>query len=529
MLRAGPGRDLTTQCDGTPYPRETFVDQHAPRRFTAGRTLLAALGAALFATGFAVVPEPDPDRPPATVDVATTTQRWNAVADTYVITERPSTAPGTESKLTAAQWPDWHTRTYVRFRVGEWRTDLPVHSVKVAFTFQRTSSQPALTELRAVASNSWSETATSYQNRPATGDVVATAGDPAGATTVSFDVTRHVRAAGSYSFAVVNRTAGSAFVVNSREYGSGVPRLTVTYGTAASPAPTASTSPTASPSASPTATPSPSPTATPPLLCGAAFKPEAEGETYQEALAREDRLLGGLDVVRDYYTSVPSWPGRVDTGTRPAIVSLKLKPADVLAGTYDTRLREWFAGAPATRDTYWVYFHEPEDNIERGEFTAADYRAAWRHLAALADATGNPRLYATLVIMGYSVETPSGRNWRDYYPGRDTIDVLAWDIYNYVNEGAGGYRDPATLFGKAYETARAEGLPFAVAEVGSAIADGDDGTGRAAWIRDTFRYLRDRRAVFVSYFDMYIEANHGPQHYELRDAASQAAYREVCG
>ncbi|MGH3716154.1 MAG: hypothetical protein ACRDT4_22225, partial [Micromonosporaceae bacterium] len=273
----------------------------------------------------------------------------------------------------------------------------------------------------------------------------------------------------------------------------------------------------------------PTPTTPPAFSCGAAFAPEAAEETYQEALAREDRLLGGLDLARVYYTGAPAaWPGKLDTSGRPIVVSFKLPPKDILAGTYDTQLRTWFATAPTGRDTYWVYFHEPEDNIARGEYTAADYRAAWQRLAGLADAAGNPRLYATLVLMGYSVEAPSGRNWRDYYPGRDVVDVLAWDIYNYVNEGAGGYRDPATLFGKAYQVTHDEGLPFAVAEVGSAIASGDDGTGRAAWLRDTLRYLRDRQALFVSYFDMFVDDNHGPQHYELRDTASITAYREVC-
>lgn len=501
------------------------MDQHTPVWPWIGRALLAVISLAA-AAGFAWSGGPAP----TTVDATSTTQRWTAVADTYVIAERPTVTRGTEPKLSATTWPDWHTRAYVRFRVGELRTDLPIVSVTVGFTFQRTQSQPRLTELRTVASNSWSETGTSYQNRPAAGDVVATAGDPAGASTISFDVTRQVRAAGSYSFAVVNRTAGSGFLVNSREYGSGVPRLTVRYGVPASPSASPSSAPTPSPSASPT--PSPTGTTPPPLAtrCGAAFVPEADGETYQEALAREDRLLGGLDTARVYYTGAPApWPGKLDTGGRPMIVSFKLPPRDILSGTYDLRLRSWFAGAPADRDTYWVYFHEPEDNIARGEFSAADYRAAWQHLAGLADQAGNPRLYATLVLMGYSVEPPSGRDWRDYYPGRDTVDVLAWDIYNYVNEGAGGYRDPATLFGRAYEVTRAEGLPFAVAEVGSAIASGDDGTGRAAWLRTTLRYLRDRQAVFVSYFDMYVDDNHGPQHYELRDAPSIAAYREVCG
>lgn len=476
------------------------------------------------------------------VDSAPVADRWSAVADTYVIQEYPNASPGGDSKITAAQWSNWHTRAYLRFRVDQLRTDLPIASVRLAFTFQRTRSQPSLTELRAVSSNAWSEADTSYATRPAVGDAVATAGDPRGAATVSFDLTRHVTAPGTYSFAVVNRTAGSAFVAYSREQGSVGPRLIVEYGAASTPSasPTASanptgspsptSSPTASPTSSPTASPTSSPTAAPRFQCGAAFKPEREGETYQEALAREDELLGGLDLARVYYTGQPKqWPGKLDTSGRPMVVSFKLNPRDVLAGTYDSHMRQWFAEAPTGRDTYWVYFHEPEDNIARGEYAAADYRAAWRHLAALADAAGNPRLRATLVLMGYSVEPVSKRNWRDYYPGRDVVDVLAWDVYNYVNEGAGGYRDPATLFGRPAEVTHAEGLPFAVAEVGSAIAEGDDGSGRAAWIRDTFGYLKQQRAEFVSYFDMYIEANHGPQHYELRDPPSAAAYREACG
>lgn len=509
---------------------ETHTQRHVPSPSSKSwrRAALAAVVVAGLALGMLAVSA-------GRVNSAPLTERWTADADTYVIQEYPNSSPGSDAKISAARWSNWHTKAYVRFRVDELRADQPVASVRVAFTFQRTSSQPSVTELRAVPSNSWPEADTSYADRPPTGDIVATAGDPGGATTVQFDVTRHVRAAGDYSFAVVNRSSDSAFVAYAREHGSDGPRLIVEYGTSPTASPTASPtvtggpSPTGSPT--PTRTPSPtgSPTASPRFLCGAAFKPESDGETYQDALAREDRLLGGLDTARVYYTGLPKhWPGKLDTDGRPMIVSFKLKPGDILAGTHDTHLRRWFAEAPVARDTYWVYYHEPEDNIARGEFSAADYRAAWRHLAALADAAGNPRLRATLVLMGYSVEAPSKRNWRDYYPGRDVVDVLAWDIYNYVNEGAGGYRDPAVLFAKAAETTHAEGLPFAVAEVGSAIADGDDGSGRARWLRDTLTYLRNQRAVFVSYFDMYVDHNHGPQHYELRDAASKAAYREAC-
>ncbi|MGH3655531.1 MAG: hypothetical protein ACRDUA_02635, partial [Micromonosporaceae bacterium] len=122
------------------------------------------------------------------------------------------------------------------------------------------------------------------------------------------------------------------------------------------------------------------------MQCGAAFKPEGDGESYQDALGREDKLLGGLDVARVYYTGAPKqWPGKLDTDGRPMIVSFKYQPKEILSGTHDAHLRKWFADAPTDRDTYWVYYHEPEDNIEKGDFSAADYRAAWRHLATLAD------------------------------------------------------------------------------------------------------------------------------------------------
>jgi hypothetical protein len=81
-------------------------------------------------------------------------------------------------------------------------------------------------------------------------------------------------------------------------------------------------------------------------LCGASFATEA-GETYQQALAREDGYFDGLESVRVFYSGLPkAWPGKLDTSGRPMIVSFKAAPAEVLAGTHDTSLRSWFATAP---------------------------------------------------------------------------------------------------------------------------------------------------------------------------------------
>jgi hypothetical protein len=264
----------------------------------------------------------------------------------------------------------------------------------------------------------------------------------------------------------------------------------------------------------------------PGTLCGAAFATEP-GETYQEALVREDAIFGGLESVRIFYPGMPRpWPGRPDAGDRPVIVSFKAPPAEVLAGTHDADLRAWFAGAPAGVDVYWAYFHEPEDDIKEGAFTAAEFRQAWQRIAGLADEAANPSLRATLILMGWSVDPASGRNWRDYYPGREHVDVLGWDLYNPSWE-SGRYRAPAELFAGVIEASRAEGLPFGIAETGSPLVTGDDGAGRAAWLRDLIAHLSSAGAAFVAYFDLDWTARNGAD-YRLRDPAGIAAWTAFC-
>lgn len=414
-----------------------------------------------------------------------------ASADTYVVREAPTTAYGTATKIGASAWADWHSEAYLRFDVpaGAGR----ITGARLDLTFQKTTNRPATVELRAVA-GTWSET-TTYATKPALGAPAATATVAAG-TALSFDLTAAVTAAGSYSFALTNATAETAAVFDSREAASG-PRLVLTYAEDVGP------------------------------LCGASFTQELAGESYQQAFARIDTAYGGLDLARVFYGGLPdAWPGKLNTGGRPMNVSFKAAPTDVLAGRHDAALRSWFAAAPTAVDTYWTYYHEPEDNIAAGEFTAADYRAAWQRLSTLADAAGNPRLKATLVLMSWTLEAGSGRNWRDYYPGRAALDVLAWDAYN---DGwkKDVYWSADQVFGKVVATSRAEGLPFAVAETGSGLIPGDAGAGRAAWARAAVAYLAQAGALYVAWFDLDWR-NYGGPDYRLRDQAGTAAWREFC-
>jgi hypothetical protein len=261
-------------------------------------------------------------------------------------------------------------------------------------------------------------------------------------------------------------------------------------------------------------------------LCGASYLPEGS-ETATDALAAEDRRFGDLRMARIFYAVPSAWPGRAGKAARTVVVSFKLDPRAVNAGEHDAVLRKWFLEAPRDRDIYWSLHHEPEENIENGEFTAAEYREAWRRLDGFASAASNPRLRATLILMDWSIDSRSGRHWRDYYPGGDVIDVLAFDVYNH-----GWKQDPQVYYSAEKQLsaivtmAKAVGKPWGLAELGSIrLASDPSGSGRAAWLRDLTSYATKHKALFVSYFDIdYAEGFD----YRLRDDAAIAAWRDFC-
>lgn len=250
---------------------------------------------------------------------------------------------------------------------------------------------------------------------------------------------------------------------------------------------------------------------------------QGNGQSRKEAMDRQTSIYGPLDVVRVFYAGMPaSWSSiQSDIGQTRAIVSFNPSPASVLSGSLDGQLLDWFRQAPRDHVTRWVYWHEPEDDIEAGSLDAGQYRAAWQHLDALADQANNPRLRATLVLMCWTMEKNSHRNWRDYYPGDSVIDVLGFDCYN-AGYRSGRYRAPSELFGPARQAATEAGKRWGVAEMGSVVVSGDNGTGRANWLQDSASWLRANGARFASYFDSDVGVD-----YRLLDDASRNSWRQI--
>jgi hypothetical protein len=203
-------------------------------------------------------------------------------------------------------------------------------------------------------------------------------------------------------------------------------------------------------------------------------------------LGRVTSQFGRMPIVRVYFPGLPGPRAWAGLNKSAVIVSFKALPAAVLSGADDARLRQFFATAPRGHAIYYSYYHEPEDNIAAGQFTAAAYRAAWKHIAALADAAGNPYLHSTLILMNYDLVPASHRNWRDYLPGGSVISVLAWDAYPV---GSATNQDPkptppARFMGPAIAASRSAGLPYGFAEFGLSTAH-----GRPRWLTSVGQYL----------------------------------------
>jgi len=462
--------------------------------------------------------------------------RVAAVEDAFTLPGKPYMRTGTWRVLRAGSTGVESATAYVHFHVDSLPPGARVTRATVVLTSARPAQPRASLTVHPVP-DAWSEQTLSDATAPGPGAALDRSEETGRGAEITVDVTPAVRRNGPHAFALRAADGGGAAMLHSRETGRG-PALELTWTADGpglpdpQPSPTTpAPSPTApAPSGGPTAPPSstrPPPPSVPSGPGGTLFGASVwrnPGETYAAALARSDRRYGGLDMVRVFYPGAPApWPGLAGVPNRPVSVSFKLPPAAVAAGAYDALMLAWFRAAPDDRDTYWTYYHEPEDNVKAGEFSAADYRAAWRRLASLADQAGNPRLRSALVLMCFTLQKASGRDWRDYYPGTDVIDVMAWDCYSYASK-KGGYIAPEVIFDSVVGLSRSLGKPFAITEFGSAVAVGDDGSGRAAWLRRTGRHLESQGAVFVAYFDSPVN-----DEYRLLDPASQAAWREFAG
>ena len=234
----------------------------------------------------------------------------------------------------------------------------------------------------------------------------------------------------------------------------------------------------------------------------------------------------GAGVVRRYYSGFPAGWSTIDSQGHglPTFVSFKVSPQSVNSGQYDAAFTAWFKAAPRDRRSWWSFMPEPEDDIARGTYTAAQFRSAYSRLAGLSRMGGNPQLTSTLTLMAYTAGScgrGSTRNILDYWPGGGNVDEIAFDCSNR-GVGVGQYTDPAQMLTGARDAAKQLGKPWGLGEIESQLLPGDDGRQRAAWLIGVARFVVANGGMFACYFDEKRAVD-----FRLIDSASKAAWRSV--
>ena len=231
--------------------------------------------------------------------------------------------------------------------------------------------------------------------------------------------------------------------------------------------------------------------------------------------------FGHLPILRIYYTGIPdpdAWTTGVQALNHSAILlSFRSPPANVLSGADDAALAHFFDTAPTGHPIYYSYYHEPEPLIENGDFTLTQYKAAWRHIVALAGKAHNPYLKSTLILMSWDLNPASGINWKNYLPAGKVISTLAWDAYpaGTVHDSRPQATSPALFMGPAEAASRSVGLPFGFAEFALGTPN-----CRPQWLTEVANYLVRTGALFGTLFD-----SKGYPWMELNDSASIQAWR----
>jgi hypothetical protein len=243
------------------------------------------------------------------------------------------------------------------------------------------------------------------------------------------------------------------------------------------------------------------------------------------AVARLRGQFGALPVARVFSPGLlpAAWddePTLRALGTGSSVVySFKADPRQVAAGAYDDRVRSFLAGRPAAVRAYVAFYHEPEDDVERGAFTTAQFRAATDHLAPVVRAAGG---IPTSILMQYTLSPASHRDWHDYYS--PAVDVLGWDAYNTsAQDRVPSYRSVAGIVAPVLAVAKETGKAFGWAELGSTCLSTDPTcAGRAAWLSALGSALSSSGAQFAAYWN---RPELGGPDYTLSDAASAAAWK----
>jgi hypothetical protein len=165
------------------------------------------------------------------------------------------------------------------------------------------------------------------------------------------------------------------------------------------------------------------------------------------------------------------------------------------------------------RKKFWlVIHHEPEEEVKTqpgSGYTAADYRAMFRHIVTRFRADGARNILFTMVFMGYTGYMV--KPWfKDLYPGDAYVDWIGFDPFAKAN-----VKDYATLVNKVaekqqdlgfpgfydYAEKNLPGKPLMLSEWAVLDAPGDPGRKAAFFQSVAQQFAHYPRIKAMAYFD----------------------------
>jgi hypothetical protein len=224
------------------------------------------------------------------------------------------------------------------------------------------------------------------------------------------------------------------------------------------------------------------------------------------------RVFAGTD---NWNASSGQWKIAVDASKRGEKVALSFKgDPKTLA---DSRIAGIANGIKAAnmKGGALIFFHEPEDDVESGSFTAADWRAAMKKTIAVAKPIIGPLGWRIgPCLMSWTLNPSSGRNPEDYWVPE--ADLYMWDPYNFAGASPAqpyATKDPSTVspqtvYGAAVSWSKGKGKPYAICETACSRRQADtNGVERTKWMK----MVTDSKILegfdFVIYFENGVQDN----------------------
>jgi hypothetical protein len=232
--------------------------------------------------------------------------------------------------------------------------------------------------------------------------------------------------------------------------------------------------------------------------------------------------IGPVQIYRDYdngfhYATWQQTAAYKMHGNAQEDYSFNLPPAQVASGADNAILKKFIATTP--KNIILTNYHEPEQEIAAGQFSAAQFRAAIVQLSKLVRAQnridGGTRR-TSVIVMYDTISGFKGRNPMDYWPGatihgNNWAELISFDTYAlpHATDTPGvpkGYTDgikwqtPQELLDPLIAFAKKINSPWMMSELGY-LDDVSNPMHKADAITDTVNYARLNGAVAVEYWD----------------------------